>query len=283
MFERFTEKARRVVFFARYEASQYGSPFIETEHLLLGVLREDKRFVGRLPAGAAELARSQIEALGPKQPGTATSVDLPLSNASKRVLVYAMDEADRLNHRHIGCEHLLVGLIHDKETEGARILEQLGVKVEQLKTLALASTSDVAQSARVLPPSYQGRQARSTSVIKLRGGIWDAGYVREAVRRCCEAKFYWRKTSWKRRDAVLERRTGEISLDLTLAEDSANFELVQGGWKKDLCAICRWELFESADDHGTGYFNGRDWLCTECYDNFWGRPEFLGGSFGDMT
>jgi hypothetical protein len=283
MFERFTEGARRAVFFARYEASQYGSPVIETEHLLLGVLREDTRFVGRLPAGATELARNQIEALGPKKPHISAGLDLPLSNASKRVLAYAANEADDLNHRHIGCEHLLVGLIHDNGEAGARILEQLGVKVEQLKKLALASASDVSQSGRVLPPSYQGRQARSTSVIKLRGGVWDADYVREAVRRCCEAKFHWHKASWKPRDAVAERKTGQVSLDLTLAEDSANFDLVTVGWKKDLCAICHWELFESEDDHGTGYFNGRDWLCTECYDKFWGRPDFLAGSFADIT
>jgi hypothetical protein len=82
---------------------------------------------------------------------------------------------------------------------------------------------------------------------------------------------------------MMERKTGKLSLDLTLAEDSANFELIKGGWKRDLCAICRWELFESQDDHGMGYSNGRDWLCTECYEKFWGRPDFIAGSFGDMT
>ena len=52
MFERYTEKARRVIFFARYEASQFGSPYIETEHLLLGLLREDKALTNRFPAFA---------------------------------------------------------------------------------------------------------------------------------------------------------------------------------------------------------------------------------------
>jgi len=59
--------------------------------------------------------------------------------------------------------------------------------------------------------------------------------------------------------------------------------LVKDGWKKDLCAICRWELFEAEDDHGTGFTNGRDWLCTECYEKFWDRPDFIAGSFGNMT
>jgi ATP-dependent Clp protease ATP-binding subunit ClpC len=283
MFERYTEKARRVIFFARYEASQYGSPFIENAHLLLGVLREDTRFVSTLPAGATESVRKQIEERAPACPKIATSVDLPLSNAAKRVLVYAADEADRLHHRHIGCEHMVLGLLHETDSLAAKILEHLGVKAKQVRSFAQTVADDLSQTGRVLPPSYQGRARRSSNLIKLRDGVWDADYVREAVRRCCEARFHWQKAPWKPRDAVVERKTGKISLDLTLAEDAANFELVKGGWKRDLCAICRWELFESQDDHGTGHTNGRDWLCTQCYDKFWGRPDFIAGSFADMT
>ena len=64
MFERYTEKARRVIFFAHYEASQYGSPFMETEHFLLGILREDKSLVRHcLPPGASEAIRKKVDAL----------------------------------------------------------------------------------------------------------------------------------------------------------------------------------------------------------------------------
>ena len=64
MFERYTEKARRVIFFARYEASQYGSPYIETEHLLLGLMREDKALANRFlrSHGSIESIRKEIEA-----------------------------------------------------------------------------------------------------------------------------------------------------------------------------------------------------------------------------
>src|SRR6516164_7148372 len=106
MFERYTEKARRVIFFARYEASQFGSPYIETEHLLLGVLREDKALTHRfLSDTPAESLRRQIEAATTKGEHIATSVDLPLSNEGKRALAYAAEEAERLSHRHIGTEH----------------------------------------------------------------------------------------------------------------------------------------------------------------------------------
>jgi len=98
MFERYTEKARRVIFFARYEASQFGSPYIETEHLLLGLLREDKALTNRFLRSHAsvESIRKQIEAHTTIREKVSTSVDLPLSNECKRVLAYAVEEAERL-------------------------------------------------------------------------------------------------------------------------------------------------------------------------------------------
>ena len=80
MFERYTEKARRVIFFARYEASQFGSPYIETEHLLLGLLREDKALTNRFLRSHAsvESIRKQIEGHTTIREKVSTSVDLPL-------------------------------------------------------------------------------------------------------------------------------------------------------------------------------------------------------------
>src|SRR5579885_994635 len=90
VFERYTEKARRVIFFARYEASQFGSPYIETEHLLLGLLREDKALDNRFlrSHAAVEPIRKQIEGHPTRRDKVTTSVDLPLSHECKRVLAY---------------------------------------------------------------------------------------------------------------------------------------------------------------------------------------------------
>jgi PEGA domain/Clp amino terminal domain, pathogenicity island component len=135
MFERYTEKARRVVFFARYEASQFGSPYIETEHLLLGVLREDKALSNRfLRAHASvESTRKQIEAHTMPGENVPTSVDLPLSNESKRVLAYAAEEAERLAHKHIGTEHLLLGLLREEKCFAAEILHERGLRLPSLR------------------------------------------------------------------------------------------------------------------------------------------------------
>jgi ATP-dependent Clp protease ATP-binding subunit ClpC len=127
MFERYTEKARRVIFFARYEASQFGSPFIETEHLLLGIIREDKALTNRFLRSHVLSIRKQVESQTTVREKTSTSVDLPLSNESKRVLAYAGEEAERLAHKHIGSEHLLLGLLREEKCFAAQILVERGV------------------------------------------------------------------------------------------------------------------------------------------------------------
>lgn len=135
MFERYTEKARRTIFFARYEASQFGSPYIETEHLLLGLLREDKALTNRFlrGPGVVEDIRRQIESATTVREKTSTSVDLPLSNENKRVLAYAAEEAERLSHKHIGTEHLLLGLLREEKSFGAQILLDLGLRISSIR------------------------------------------------------------------------------------------------------------------------------------------------------
>ncbi|HEV2962276.1 MAG TPA: Clp protease N-terminal domain-containing protein [Candidatus Angelobacter sp.] len=137
MFERYTEKARRTIFFGRFEASQLGSPCIETEHLLLGLLREDRalnrRFLGT--AAAYESIRKQIEdhAGMEKKPPISTSIDLPLTPECKSVLAYAAEEADGLSHRRIGCEHLFLGLLREEKSFAAQLLNERGVRISEVR------------------------------------------------------------------------------------------------------------------------------------------------------
>jgi len=135
MFEKFTEKARRVVFFARYEASQFGSPYIETEHLLLGLLREDKALTNRFLRSQAsvESIRKQIEGHTTMREKVASSMDLPLSNESKRVLAYAAEESEQLSHRHISTGHLMLGLLREEKCFAAEILHERGLKLTTIR------------------------------------------------------------------------------------------------------------------------------------------------------
>src|SRR4051812_3016394 len=136
MFERCTEKARRVIFFARYEASQFGAPAIEPEHLLLGLMREDKTLTARFLARAQtslEAIRKEIEGRAPLREKISTSVELPLAPETKRVLAFAHEESDRLQHRHIGTEHLLLGLLREERSMAAEILYDRGLRVNAVR------------------------------------------------------------------------------------------------------------------------------------------------------
>src|SRR5258708_20753508 len=135
MFERYTEKARRVIFFARYEASQFGTPSIETEHLLLGLLREDKALSNRFLRSHAvvDSLRKQIEAHTPRSKKISTSVDLPLSHECKRVLAYGAEEAERLKHEYMETMHLLLGLLREERGFAAELLRERGLSLELVR------------------------------------------------------------------------------------------------------------------------------------------------------
>lgn len=110
MFEPYSEKARRVIFFARYEASQFGSPVIGAEHLLPGLVRGEKLLCSRwLPQAQPATIRHKVGSWTLVGKVIPTHVDLPLSEAGKHVLFHAKDEAGRLKSKHIGTEHLLLG------------------------------------------------------------------------------------------------------------------------------------------------------------------------------
>ncbi|MFN0121631.1 MAG: ATP-dependent Clp protease ATP-binding subunit [Blastocatellia bacterium] len=136
MFERYTEKARRVIFFARYEASQFGASQIEAEHILLGLMREDKHLANRFFSRAhvsIEAIRKEIEGRTILRERISTSVDLPLSIEAKRVLAFAAEESERLSHRHIGTEHLLLGLLREENFVAAEILYERGLRLADIR------------------------------------------------------------------------------------------------------------------------------------------------------
>lgn len=130
MFEKYTEKARRAVFFARYEASQLGVSAIDSEHLLLGLLREEPSILSRFfPAHASvDSIRRQIERRLLFRHKIAASVAIPLSVEAKNVLRYAAEEADAISSREIKPEHFLLGMFGEKGSLGAKVLRENGVE-----------------------------------------------------------------------------------------------------------------------------------------------------------
>ena len=170
MFERFTETARRTIFFARYDASQFGSPYIETEHVLLGLFRVDKALASQFLGSYAKLEdiRYSIAQRSKADLKIPTSVDLPLSHECKRALAYAAEESERMQRQVIGTPQLLIGLLREEQSFAAQLLREQGLTLDLVR-------EHVRQSE--LPPV----QARSASIagldewiaeLKARGGIW---------------------------------------------------------------------------------------------------------------
>jgi hypothetical protein len=286
MFERYTESARRTIFFGRYEACQYGSPYIETEHLLLGILREDaNRFKRWLPKLNSDEIRRKIDARHPQRTPVPTSVDLALSQESKRILNYAMEEADSLDEWQIGTEHMVLGILREEESFAAQLLQEQEATLPKLRALVAARTARASGFGKEPNVAAKPWRINIDGTVEIHGAAWKLDYVHDIVVRLQEYSWYWHKSAWRSRDIVVARIGGAISFDLSLAENAENFELLKAGWKKDHCAICRWELVENATDtaHDAGYTNGREWLCLECYEKFWGAPGFFAPTIYETT
>jgi len=152
MWQRFTERARRVVFFAQEEAGRLGENYVSTEHLLLGLVRENDsvaaRILDRMGVSLGRI-RSEIERQVTRGDGR-LGQDMQLTPRAKRVIDLAYDEARNLNNNYIGTEHLLLGLIREGEGLAGRVLQKLGVDLERTRrevmslqdgeTTAIAST-----------------------------------------------------------------------------------------------------------------------------------------------
>jgi ATP-dependent Clp protease ATP-binding subunit ClpC len=171
--ERFTEKARRVIFFARYEASQYGSPCIETEHLLLGLVREDKGLANRYlrTQGSIESIRKEIESRITIRERISTSVEVPLSAESKRILAFAAEEADRLGTKHVGTEHLLLGILREEKCFGAEILQERGLRLSALREELARSSGEKAPVNRPKETSLLAEFSRDLTQAATEGQL----------------------------------------------------------------------------------------------------------------
>ena len=135
MWQRFTERARRVVFFAQEEAGRLGEIYVSTEHLLLGLVRENDsvaaRILDRMGVSLGRI-RSEIERQVSRGDGR-LGQEMQLTPRAKRVIDLAYDEARNLNNNYIGTEHLLLGLIREGEGLAGRVLHKLGVDLERTR------------------------------------------------------------------------------------------------------------------------------------------------------
>ena len=136
MFERYTEHARRVLFFSRYEVTQLGTDAIEPVHLLLGLIRDDGHVAARILHAAhlsPRLVREEIERGSTPPSPVPLSREVPFSRSSKAVLEFAAEEAGRLGHPDIGTEHLLLALLREGDPTVASMLSRHGLELSAVR------------------------------------------------------------------------------------------------------------------------------------------------------
>ena len=133
MFERYREDARRAIFFSRWEAQQSGSAYIEPEHLLLSLTHDADSKANQLFALSSHTENFRKQIGSHSSAKSSSSVDLPLSNAGKRILSYAAQEADRLVSKPIGTEHLLLGLLREKSSDVPAALAAVGIDLHSAR------------------------------------------------------------------------------------------------------------------------------------------------------
>ena len=136
MFNRFTERARKVILLAKEEAKRFNHDYIGTEHILLGLVREGEGVAAAVLASfglSPEKIRLEVEKLVQPGPSTTISGDLPFTPKAKKVIELAMEEAHALGHNYIGTEHLLLGLIREGEGVASQVLMNLGLELERVR------------------------------------------------------------------------------------------------------------------------------------------------------
>ena len=176
MFEKFTEKARRVMFFARYEASQFGADSIQSGHLLLGLLRESEKtsmmLLERLGIQTSLLRENLTAALAPrgrKMLPSSTNVEIPMEDEVKRILQHAAFDSAKMNAKHVGAEHLLLGMLREEDTLAGSLLKEMGADLASAKEILIESEKENRVSERKKVHQQISDYARNLSELAERG------------------------------------------------------------------------------------------------------------------
>jgi len=221
MFERYTERARRVILFARFEAVQFGSTTIETEHLLLALIREDENLTNRFLRNHCSIQsiRNEIERRTTIREKVSSDIALPMSGECKRILIYASEEAERLNQLHIGTEHVLLGILRDETCLAAEILQQVGLRLNAIREELARTPMPVERRVTFLADEMAPLSSLDPRELPKSGVVPDA----DTAKRIAEA-------AWKRRygaDTVASQVPiqAELKFDVWIVTGSSSAEV----------------------------------------------------------
>jgi hypothetical protein len=202
-FDKFTDKARRVLTLAQAESLRFNHNYLGTEHLLLGLLRVDDGVAAKVLTNLGvepNKVRSAVEFIigrGEKSPRG----EIGLTPSSKRVIELAVEEARRLNHSYIGTEHLLLGMVREGEGIAFGVLESLGVSLERVRT----------ETARVLSGASMGPPRAASAEGAAHPGLEDALRKLDAARKLKDQAL-----AAQQYELAAELRQRELDLEQTI-------------------------------------------------------------------
>src|SRR6476660_7691305 len=136
MYERFTDRARKVMQLANQEAQRFNHEYIGTEHILLGLVKEGSGVAANVLKNLdidLRKIRLEVEKIVQSGPDMVTMGKLPQTPRAKKVIEYSIEEARNLGHNYVGTEHLLLGLLREKDGVAAQVLMNLGLKLEEVR------------------------------------------------------------------------------------------------------------------------------------------------------
>ncbi len=166
MFDRFTERARKVIILAKEEAKRFNHDYIGTEHILLGLIKEGESVAAAVLQNlglSLDTIRLEVEKLVQFGPSTIVSGDIPFTPKAKKVIELAMDEARRLGHNYIGTEHLLLGLIKEGEGVASHVLMNLGLNLNKVRSEVIKLLGSSTPQVAVAPGG--GKQRAKTPAL----------------------------------------------------------------------------------------------------------------------
>ncbi|MDD5680182.1 MAG: ATP-dependent Clp protease ATP-binding subunit [Candidatus Omnitrophica bacterium] len=156
MFNRFTERARKVILLAKEEAKRFNHDYIGTEHILLGLVREGEGVAAAVLENlglSSEKIRTEVEKLVQTGPSTIISGDIPFTPKAKKVMELAMDEAVSLGHNYVGTEHLLLGLLREGEGVASQVLINLGLDLNKVRNEVMRLLGSATPDFGIAPPN----------------------------------------------------------------------------------------------------------------------------------
>src|SRR5215471_17612000 len=205
MFDRFTDRAKKVMSFARQEAMKFNHEYIGTEHILLGLVQEGSGVAANVLKHMSvdlEKIRHEVEKIVKTGPSMVTMGQLPFTPRAKKVLELSMEEASQLSHNYIGTEHLLLGLIRENEGVAAQVLMNLGLKLEEVREEVLELLGADMSNSESSPQSEKSSKKSKTPALDAFG--------RDLTELAREGKLdpvIGRKDEIERVTMILSRRT----------------------------------------------------------------------------